>query len=139
GKPVLLYFGYTHCPDVCPAVLSKFGRLAKELGSKSDQVVMIFVSVDPERDTVEAMRKYVSYYSPKIVALTGTPEEVKAVLQQYNVYAFKHPPDEKGNYLVDHYALVLAADRNHVLRAAFTPDAPFEEYLKGTEWLLSQR
>lgn len=138
GKAVLLYFGYTNCPDVCPLVLSKYGKLFKELGDKNNKVALIFVSVDPERDTPEIMKRYVSYYSPRIIALTGTPEEIEKVKVLYNVYAKKHPPDEKGNYLVDHYALVLGADRNHVLRAALTPDTPFEDYRKTVEWLLSK-
>ncbi|MDW8083943.1 MAG: SCO family protein [Candidatus Caldarchaeum sp.] len=138
GKAVLLYFGYTNCPDVCPLVLSKFGKTLKDLGDKADRFAVIFITVDPERDTVEAMRRYVSYYSPKIIALTGTPEEIEKVMALYNVYAKKHPPDEKGNYIVDHYALVLGADKNHVLRAALTPDTDVEDYRKTVEWLLSK-
>ncbi|MEM2035706.1 MAG: SCO family protein [Candidatus Caldarchaeum sp.] len=138
GKVVLLFFGYTHCPDVCPHVLSKYAKLYQALGSNADRVVAIFVSVDPERDTPEVLRKHLSYYSPKIVGLTGTPEEVKDVMTLYNIYAVKHPPDENGNYVIDHYALVLGADKNHVLRTAFTVDAPLEEYVKGVEWLLSK-
>ncbi|MEM2238064.1 MAG: SCO family protein [Candidatus Caldarchaeum sp.] len=137
-KAVLLYFGYTHCPDVCPTVLSKFAKTISTLGSKADDVAFLFVTVDPERDTPEAMKKYLSYYSDKILGLTGRPEEVASVLKLYNVYAYKHPPDEKGNYLVDHYALVLGADRNHVLRIALTVEMPADEYVEAVKWLLSK-
>lgn len=138
GKAVLIYFGYTHCPDVCPLVMTKYGQLVKALGNRANDVALIFITVDPERDNVEAMKKYVSYYSDRIIALTGSPEEIDAVARLYNVYYKKYPPDEKGNYLVDHYALVLGADRKHILRLAFTPDMPFEEYQKGVEWLLTK-
>ncbi|MEM4408196.1 MAG: SCO family protein, partial [Candidatus Caldarchaeum sp.] len=74
----------------------------------------------------------------KILGLTGSPEEVANVLKLYNVYAAKNPPDEKGNYLVDHFALVLGADRNHVLRIALTVEMPPDEYVEGVKWLLSK-
>lgn len=138
GKVVLMYFGYTNCPDVCPLVLSKFGKLIKDLGPNADKVAFIFITVDPERDTSDMMKRYVSYYSPRIIALTGTPEEVGQVMVQYNIFAKKLPPDEKGNYLVDHYAMVLGADKNHILRTALTPDMEYDEYRKTVEWLLSR-
>ncbi len=138
GKAVLIYFGYTHCPDVCPLVMTKYAQLVKTLGNRANDVALIFITVDPERDTVDAMKKYVSYYSEKIIALTGTPEEIEQVARLYNVFYTKQPPDEQGNYLVDHYALVLGADRQHILRLAFTPDMPFDEYQKGVEWLLTR-
>ncbi|MCS7109889.1 MAG: SCO family protein, partial [Candidatus Caldarchaeum sp.] len=138
GKAVLMYFGYTNCPDVCPLVLSKVGKVIRELGDRGDGLAVIFVTVDPERDTPEALKRYVSYYSPKIIALTGTPAEIEKVMTFYNVYAKKHPPDEKGNYIVDHYALVLGADKNHVLRTALTPDASPEDYRKTVDWLLKK-
>ncbi|MEM4303393.1 MAG: SCO family protein [Candidatus Caldarchaeum sp.] len=137
-KAVLIYFGYTHCPDVCPTVLSKFAKAISTLGPKADEIAFLLVTVDPERDTPEAMKKYISYYSDKILGLTGSPEEVANVLKLYNVYAAKNPPDEKGNYLVDHFALVLGADRNHVLRIALTVEMPPDEYVEGVKWLLSK-
>jgi len=138
GKAVLIYFGYTHCPDVCPLVLSKYKQTIEQLGPDADKVAFIFVTVDPERDTPEVMKKYLSYFHEKIIGLSGTPEQVYAVLKLYNIFAVKNPPDEKGNYLVDHYALVMGADRNHVLRIAFTPDMKAEEYVQGTKWLLAK-
>jgi len=137
-KAVLIYFGYTHCPDVCPAVLSKFSKTISTLGSKADNVAFLFVTVDPERDTPSALKKYLSYFSDKILGLTGSAEEVANVLKLYNIYAYKHPPDEKGNYLVDHYALVLGADRNHVLRIGLTFEMPADEYVEAVKWLLSK-
>ncbi len=138
GKAVVIYFGYTNCPDVCPLVLSKFATTISRMGADADRVAFIFITVDPERDTPEVMKRYLSYYSQKIIGLTGSQEQVNKVLKLYNIYASKQTPDEKGNYLVDHFALVLGADRNHILRIAFTPEMPAEEYLEGVKWLLSK-
>jgi protein SCO1/2 len=138
NKAVVIYFGYTHCPDVCPLTLSKFKQTIERLGPEADKVAFIFVTVDPERDTPEVLKKYLSFYSEKIIGLSGSPEKVYSVLRLYNIYAAKNPPDEKGNYLVDHYALVMGADRNHILRIAFTPDMDVEEYVQGVKWLLSK-
>jgi protein SCO1/2 len=138
NKAVVIFFGYTHCPDVCPLALSKFKQTIERLGPEADKVAFIFVTVDPERDTPEVLKKYLSFYSEKIIGLSGSPEKVYSVLRLYNIYAAKNPPDEKGNYLVDHYALVMGADRNHILRIAFTPDMDVEEYVQGVKWLLSK-
>jgi protein SCO1/2 len=118
--------------------LSKFKQTIQQLGADAEKAAFIFVTVDPERDTPEVLKKYLSYFHEKIIGLTGSPEQVAAVLRLYGIFAYKHPPDEKGNYLVDHYALVMGADRNHVLRIAFTPDMVVEEYVKGVKWLLTR-
>jgi protein SCO1/2 len=138
GKVVLIYFGYTHCPDVCPLVMTKYKRLLEMLGPDADRVALIFITVDPERDTWEIMEKYVGYYSRHIIGLTGDPARVYEVMNKFGVTAAKVPRDEGGDYLVDHYALVLGADRNHILRIAFTPDMDFQEYLNGVRYLLSR-
>ena len=138
GRVVLIYFGYTHCPDVCPLVLTKYKQILASLGSDADKIALIFVTVDPERDTVEVMRRYLSYYSERIIGLTGEPDKVAEVLEKYNVYVAKEEPDASGNYLVDHFALVMGADRNLVLRVAFTPEMSLEEYLDGVRYLLSK-
>ena len=138
GRAVLIYFGYTHCPDVCPLVMTKYKRLVETLGPDADRVALIFITVDPERDTQEVMGKYVGYYSDRIIGLTGPPEKVYEVMGKFNVYAAKVPVEGGGDYLVDHYALVLGADRNHILRIAFTPDMDFQEYLNGVRYLLSR-
>jgi len=138
GKAVLIYFGYTHCPDVCPLVMVKYKELISALGPDADRVALIFITVDPERDTPETIRKYLQYYSDHIIGLTGEPSKLAEVLEKYNVYVAKYEPDESGNYLVDHFSLVLGADRNLVLRVAFTPEMSLQEYLDGVRYLLSK-
>jgi len=138
GKAVLIYFGYTNCPDVCPTVLSKYTQAISVLGMDADKAVFLFITVDPERDDVATMKKYLSYYSPKIIGLTGRPEEVKKVLDAYGVVAVKNSPDEQGRYFVDHSAFVYGADKNHVLRLALTPELPVDDYVNSVRWLLSR-
>jgi protein SCO1/2 len=137
GKAVLIYFGYTHCPDVCPLVLSKFKQVMERLGPDADRVVFIFITVDPERDTPEVMRKYISYYTDRIVGLSGSPDEVNDVLNLYGVFTQKYYKEGVG-YLMDHTAWVLGADKSHVLRTAFTYEMSVDDYVKGVRWLLSK-
>jgi protein SCO1/2 len=138
GRAVLIYFGYTHCPDVCPLVMTKYKQLLDALGPDADKVALIFITVDPERDTPEVMRDYLHYYSDRIIGLTGEPSRVEEVLHKYDVTAVKREPDASGNYFVDHFAFIFGADRNLVLRLAFTPEMSLQEYLDGVRYLLSK-
>ncbi|KAF1421497.1 hypothetical protein FQV23_0013409, partial [Spheniscus humboldti] len=108
GQWVLLYFGFTHCPDVCPAELEKLSRavalLEREPGLPPVQP--LFITVDPRRDDVAAMGRYVRDFHPRLLGLTGSPEEVRAAAGDYRVYASAGPPDEDGDYIVDHSVLI---------------------------------
>ncbi|MEM1944781.1 MAG: SCO family protein, partial [Nitrososphaerota archaeon] len=138
GKVIMIYFGYTHCPDVCPLVLTKFKQLISALGADADKVALLFITTDPDRDTPEAMRSYIQHYSDRIVGLGGDPARVYEVLEKYNVYAAKGEVDERGNYFVDHFALILGADRKMILRMALTPDMDLQDYVNGVRYLLSR-
>ncbi|NXG44967.1 SCO2 protein, partial [Psilopogon haemacephalus] len=109
GSWVLLYFGFTHCPDVCPEELDKLGRVLQLLEGDGDArraapytVQPLFITVDPERDTVEALARYLRDFHPRLLGLTGSAEAVRAAGRAYRVYAQAGPPDESGEYLVDH-------------------------------------
>lgn len=108
GKYLLIYFGYTYCPDVCPTELGTMARAVDLLGPQADKVQPLFISVDPERDTVAHLKEYVALFHPRLVGLTGTPEQVKAAAKAYRVYYAKAPqkdakPDE---YLMDHSSFI---------------------------------
>ncbi|MBP2294091.1 SCO family protein [Azospirillum rugosum] len=108
GKFLLIYFGYTYCPDVCPTELGTMARAVDLLGAQGEKVQPLFISVDPERDTVAHLKEYVPLFHPRLVGLTGTPEQVKAVAKEYRVYYAKAPqkdakPDE---YLMDHSSFI---------------------------------
>src|SRR5438445_7743354 len=111
GRPTLIFFGFTHCPDVCPTSLFEISEVLRALGKDADRVNAYFVSVDPERDTTAAMKDYLSSFDPHLKGLTGNPEAVAKVLSAYRVYA-KKVPLKDGDYTMDHTALIYLMDRN---------------------------
>ncbi len=106
GKVVILYFGYTHCPDVCPLTMSHLAEAVKELGPQGKDVQILMVSVDPARDTLPILRAYTQAFSPQAVGLTGTPQEIQDVTKRYHVAYQLGKKDKYGNYVVDHSAAI---------------------------------
>jgi protein SCO1 len=110
GRPTLIFFGFTHCPDVCPTSLFEISEVLRAMGKDADRVNAYFVSVDPERDTKAAMKDYLSSFDPHLKGLTGDPQAVAKVLSAYRVYARKVPL-KHGDYTMDHTALIYLMDR----------------------------
>ena len=128
GRAVLLFFGYTHCPDVCPTTLVTFKAVKEQLGGAASRVRFVFVTVDPERDTPERLREYVGYYDPDFVGLWGTPDQLKAVQSAYGVLAQKQPePGAPGGYWVVHTAMTMLVDPQGNLRALYPFGTSAEE------------
>ena len=111
GKPTLIFFGFTHCPDVCPTSLFEMSEVLRAMGKDADRVNTYFVSVDPERDTQAAMKDYLSSFDPHLKGLTGDPASIAKVLSEYRVYA-KKVPLKDGDYTMDHTALIYLMDRD---------------------------
>jgi protein SCO1/2 len=111
GKPTLIFFGYTHCPDVCPTSLFEISEVLRAMGRDADKVNAIFISVDPERDTPAAMKDYLSSFDPHLEGLSGDPAETAKVITSYRVYA-KKVPTKDGDYTMDHTALIYLMDRD---------------------------
>jgi protein SCO1 len=126
GRPTLIFFGFTHCPDVCPTSLFEISEVLHAMGGDADRVNAYFVSVDPERDTVAAMKDYLSSFDPHLKGLTGDPEVVAKVLSEYRVYSRKVPLKD-GDYTMDHTALIYLMDRDGHFVSPFnlkrTPEA----------------
>lgn len=122
-KVVVLYFGYTFCPDVCPTTLSDMKQVMQMLGNKADDVQFIMISVDPERDSPEKLAEYVANFDPRFIGLTGTPEDVLAAATPYGVIFEKHEGSAATGYLVDHTATLNVIDKNGRLRLLFPFDA----------------
>jgi protein SCO1/2 len=112
GKPSLVFFGYTYCPDVCPTTLAELAGLREQLKLSPDQLRIIFATVDPERDTVPVLANYVSGFGTPVIGLSGSVAEVEAAKSAFGIYSKKVNDDGKGNYLVDHTATVFLLDRN---------------------------
>jgi protein SCO1 len=116
GRYRVVYFGYTFCPDVCPNDMLKIGQamklLDKDAPRVSAKVVPIFITVDPERDTPAALKQFVGNFHPRVVGLTGTPEQIAQVAKSYAVYFKKRPPGPGGGYLVDHLAVAFLMGPN---------------------------
>ena len=104
GKVVLVFFGYTQCPDVCPTTLAEIAEARQKLGADSAKVQTLFVSVDPERDTPEVLAAYAAGFGPDVVALRGTPAQTTAAAKEFKVFFAKAPGKSEGSYTMDHTA-----------------------------------
>jgi protein SCO1 len=111
GRPTLIFFGFTHCPDVCPTSLFEISEVLRAMGTDADRVNAYFISVDPERDTDAAMKDYLSSFDSHLKGLTGDPDAVAKVISGFRVYARKVPLKD-GDYTMDHTALIYLMDRD---------------------------
>jgi protein SCO1 len=111
GRPTLIFFGFTHCPDVCPTSLFEISQVLRAMGEDADRVNAYFISVDPERDTDAAMKDYLSSFDSHLKGLTGGPDAVAKVISGFRVYARKVPLKD-GDYTMDHTALIYLMDRD---------------------------
>ncbi|MDX2202975.1 MAG: SCO family protein [Hyphomicrobiaceae bacterium] len=121
GKYMLVFFGFTYCPDVCPTALQSVAAALDLLGPKADRVVPLFVTVDPERDTPEQLAQYVSSFSPRLVGLTGSRAEIDTVLKEYRVYAQRvDDPKSTAGYTMNHSSIVYVMGMDGAYRTHFT-------------------
>lgn len=124
GRWMLVYFGYTHCPDACPTALQDMANALDSLGPEAKRkVAVLFITVDPERDTPEVMRDYVTAFDAPITGLSGTAEQVAAAAKEYRVYYAKHPKAD-GEYDMDHSSIIYVMDPRGRFVANFTHETP---------------
>src|SRR5271169_4120767 len=136
GKWLLVYFGYTHCPDACPTTLNNIALALHVLGAQRDEVRPVFITIDPERDTPQVMKDYVTAFDAPILALTGTAAEVAQAAKNYRVYYAKHP-EAGGDYSMDHTSLIYVMDPKGRFTASLTGADPPEEIVARLKKLLS--
>jgi protein SCO1/2 len=110
GKVVVVFFGYTQCPDVCPTTMAELAEVKRALGPDGDRVQGVFITVDPERDTPEVLKAYVTGFDPSFVALRGTPEQTLATAKEFKVFYAKAPSKGGSGYTVDHTAGAFVID-----------------------------
>jgi protein SCO1 len=121
GKVTLLYFGYTHCPDVCPLTLAHLHVVMQKLGKLADNVRILFVSVDPTRDTPAVLHDYVNAFDPRAVGLTGSPADIEALTKRYRAAFTREPGKSDGSYDVSHSSGIYIFDTNGKARLLATP------------------
>jgi protein SCO1/2 len=138
GNVVLLFFGYTSCPDVCPTTLSELRKVNEELGSAAGQVKVVYVTVDPERDTPETIQKYVSIFNPSFIGLSGSMEALEPVWKAYGVYReVEQVAASASGYLVTHSSRVYVIDQDGNLRLSYSFGTPTDDILHDLRILLS--
>jgi protein SCO1 len=125
GKPFLVFFGYTHCPDICPTTLFDLSEVLRSLGPDADRVSAAFITVDPERDTSATLKDYLSSFDPHLRGLTGDADAIRAVTKAYRVY-YRKIPLEGGDYTMDHTALVYLMGKDGHFIAPFNVKRPPE-------------
>ena len=111
GRPFLVFFGFTHCPDVCPTTLFEVSEILRALGRDADRTRALFITVDPERDTPSVMKDYLSSFDPHLLGLSGDPAAIAAIAKGYRVY-YKKVPLDQGGYTMDHTAIVYLMDKD---------------------------
>ena len=136
GKWHLIFFGYTHCPDACPTALNEMSLALDRLGIKRDEVGVVFITVDPERDTPDVLKSYVQSFDAPIVALTGSPEAVAQAAKAYRVFYAKHPRAD-GDYDMDHSAVIYVMNPEGGFTATFTPDSSADAIVQRLQKLIS--
>lgn len=130
GKVVLLNFGFTHCPDVCPTVLSRMKSVLEQGGFSNDELQLIFVTLDPERDSIEKLQPYLAYFDPQLVGLSGSVEDVKKVADLYKVYFVKEQPEADGSYAITHSSHIYLIDGLGRTRATFSNNVSVAEMVE---------
>jgi protein SCO1 len=131
GKPFLVYFGYTHCPDVCPTELARISDILSKMGDKA--IPTLFITVDPERDTPKVMQDYVSSFNPAVIGLSGSLQAVEATEKTFRVFARKGQPQPDRDYSMDHSSIVYLMDKNGAFVEAFNVERSPEEAAKDLE------
>ena len=128
GRPFLVYFGYTHCPDTCPTELARISDVLVKMGDQA--VPALFITVDPERDTPKAMQDYVSSFNPHIIGLSGGPQAIGSIEKAYRVFARKGEIQSDGSYSMDHSSIVYLMDKSGDFVQALNLDRPPDETAK---------
>ena len=138
GKVGVIFFGFTHCPDVCPNTLLEIQRLLTTLGDDSDKLQVLFISVDPKRDTPEKLDSYINYFNKNIIGLTGTTEEIASVLDQYNGKVSFSGDTNSDTYNVEHNANLFLINKQGDIGSIILPRTPFPVLLQQVKKLIGE-
>ena len=138
NKVVLIYFGYTFCPDVCPITLSNLKMLMLSLEEKAEDVQVIFISIDPERDTFQKLKDYVPYFHTTFIGLTGSEAELASVAKKYQTFYLKQKVESEAGYLMAHSDVVILVDQNGRFRGRYKSKYDLDKLTTDIRWLLEK-
>ena len=137
GKVVMMFFGYTYCPDKCPITLTLLKQVIDKFGKRADQVQTLFITVDPKRDTPEQMKNYLSSFHPNFIGLTGTKKQILEVAEKYGSAFMKNPTiDSESNYLMIHTGYVYLIDQSGKVRAIYPKETKVNQIVNDIKGLL---
>jgi protein SCO1/2 len=136
NKVVLIYFGYTFCPDICPITLSNLKLIMLDLGEKAKDVQVIFISIDPERDNYQKLKDYVPYFHPTFVGLTGSEADIAAVAKKFQTFYLKQKVESEAGYLMAHTDVVILVDQNGKYRGRYKSKYDLGKLTTDVRWLL---
>lgn len=137
GKVAVVFFGYTQCPDVCPTTMAEMAAVMQKLGPQADQVQVLFITLDPERDTQQLLAQYVPAFDKRFIGLRGTPEQTKQTAKDFKVFYAKVPGDDPKTYTIDHMAGSYVFDRDGKLRLYIKRDQSVDSIVHDIRQLLS--
>jgi protein SCO1/2 len=138
GKLVLLFFGYTSCPDVCPATMSELRQVMEKLGQKANSVQVVFITVDPQRDSLQKLKSYLAAFGTSFLGLSGTVDQLTPVWKEYGVYREIQPASATDNYTVDHSAFIYVIDKKNQLRMTYPFGSDVDAIRQDVEFLLKE-
>jgi protein SCO1/2 len=138
GEVVALFFGYTSCPDICPTTMAELNQALEKLGDRADQVQVLFITVDPERDTPQRVQEYVNHFNTDFIGLSGSEPELATIWNEYGVFREIVDGTSAAGYLVNHTARVTLIDQQGNLRVSFGFDTPVEDVVHDLDLLLKE-
>ena len=138
GKLVMIYFGYTFCPDICPATLASAAQAVREIDPSAKNIQLIMISLDPQRDTPEKLAEYVTHFHPSFIGITGTKEQLDEVASLYGIFYQKADGENSAGYLIDHTATLLVLDREGYLKLVFPFGVTPQEIAGDLKYMLRQ-
>jgi len=138
GKVVLIYFGYTNCPDECPTTMAIFKQVKDELGSQADKARFMLITVDPERDNSQTLGTYLAKFDPTFIGLSGSPSDLAPVWKEFGVFVEKSPVDNAGNYEMDHSTFVYVIDKDGNLRLTYAYGVEKDAILSDVRYLVGE-
>ncbi|HMX19046.1 MAG TPA: SCO family protein [Anaerolineales bacterium] len=138
GKVILLFFGYTSCPDVCPTTLAEMKMVMDQLGDDGSRVQVVFVSVDPERDTPEKIQTYVEHFNPAFIGLSGSSEQLEPVWQAYSIFREAVQSDSAFGVIINHTARLFLVDSQGNLRLSYAYQTPVDDIVHDIKLLLER-